>query len=61
MRRTREYTNRILDMVKDDVLDSYEALQQCLMWMSEHEVEAMYKSSFAEYEDQEEFETEDEG
>lgn len=54
-RKSRTYTNRILGLIEEGLLDETEVLTQCLMWMSEHEVQEMYEKVYAdEFEEEEE-------
>lgn len=40
--KTREYTNKILELVDEGVLDSERVMLQLLQWMSEKEVREFY-------------------
>lgn len=54
---TRKYTNKLLDLINQGVLDKNELIVNLLIWMSEDDVEKFYKmyeydSSTAEQQDQ---------
>ena len=40
---TREYTNKLLEMVEEGLLDPIDTLKSALCWMSEYDVEEMFK------------------
>lgn len=55
----REYTNKILDMVAEGILDKDMLIRDLLSWMSENDVKAYYLAydldpSRHDYEDEEE-------
>ena len=61
--KTREYTNKLLDMLDEGVIGHQTVIEACLMWMSERDVKAMYEANqFGDVldEDEEEYETQDE-
>lgn len=61
MIRTRQYTNQLLEIIEDGILDAETVLRSCLSYMSEAEVEDMAISEgFIEEEDEEDEEEEDE-
>jgi hypothetical protein len=37
----REYTNRLLEMIEEDLVDPIKVVEMCLNYMSEDEVKAM--------------------
>lgn len=41
MYRTREYTNKLLEMVEDGLLDKDTVIMACVKYMSESDVEDM--------------------
>ena len=41
----REYTNRLLEMIEEDVLDPTKIVEMCLSYMSEDEVKDMCESN----------------
>ena len=41
MKRTREATNRILEMIEEGILDPETVVKCCLAYMSEHDVKDM--------------------
>jgi hypothetical protein len=52
---TREYTNQLLEMIEEGILDAEEVLRSALIYMSEAEVEDMAKQEgFIDEEDEEE-------
>ena len=59
---TRKYTNKLLQMVDDGIVDEDTIMLACLKYMSEHEVEDMMCSSglLDLLEDEDEDEDEDE-
>ena len=52
----RKTTNRLLEMIEDHVISPMDAVQMCLQWMSEDDVEEMCKANdiFPEDEEDEE-------
>lgn len=54
-RPTREYTNKITDLVEEGLIDQTYLINQLLTWLSEHEVEEFYKTNLAD-----DFDVEDE-
>jgi hypothetical protein len=56
---TREYTNKLLEMVEEGILDRDNVIMACVKYMSEDEVrDMMHTNEFIE--DEEETEGEDE-
>jgi hypothetical protein len=56
---TRQYTNQLLEMIDNEILDAETVLRSCLSYMSEAEVQDMAESEgFIEEEDEEEDEEE---
>ena len=52
---TRQYTNQLLEMIEEGILNAEDVLRSALIYMSESEVEDMAKSEgFIEDEDEEE-------
>ena len=51
----REYTNKIIDLVDQGVLDADYLMRQLLLWMSEDDVREFYKQYY-----EEEFDEDDE-
>jgi hypothetical protein len=41
----REYTNRLLEMIEEDLLDPIKVVEMCLNYMSEDEVKDMCQSN----------------
>lgn len=41
----REYTNRLLEMIEEDMLDPIKIVEMCLNYMSEDEVKDMCQSN----------------
>ena len=41
----REYTNRLLEMIEEDMLDPIKVVEMCLNYMSEDEVKDMCQSN----------------
>lgn len=41
----REYTNRLLEMIEEDMLDPTKIVEMCLNYMSEDEVKDMCQSN----------------
>jgi hypothetical protein len=57
---TREYTNQLLEMIEEGILDAEEVLRSALIYMSEAEVEDMAKQEgFIEEDEDEEDEDEE--
>jgi hypothetical protein len=54
---TREYTNKLLEMVEEGILDRDNVISACVQYMSEDDVKDMMESN--EFIDQEDEETED--
>ena len=59
MMKTRQFTNRILEMVDDGVLDKDFLIQNLLMWMSEYDVKEFFDNTIYDVEN-DELENEDE-
>jgi hypothetical protein len=55
---TRQYTNRLLEMIEDGLLDKDNVIMACVKYMSEDDVEDMMKCN--EFLEDEEEEDEDE-
>ena len=58
----REYTNRLLEMIEEDMLDPTKIVEMCLNYMSEDEVKDMCQSNdLSDYmfEDEEDDDTDD--
>jgi hypothetical protein len=56
---TRQYTNQLLQMIDDGILDTETVLRSCLCYMSEADVQDMAESEgFIEEEEEEEEEEE---
>ena len=52
---SREYTNRMFELMDDKMIEPYDVAQMCLKWMSEYEVkEMMEQYGLAEEEEEEE-------
>ena len=51
---TREYTNKVLELVDEGIVDKDWLIQGLLMWMSEHEVEQFYDANLRPDEEEEE-------
>lgn len=59
MRKTREFTNKVLEAVEEGLLDKDTVLLACLNWLSERDVERMCEANdFFPEEDEEEEEEE---
>jgi hypothetical protein len=43
LRRPREYTNRIIELVDEGVLDRDELIRDLLMWLPERDVEEFFQ------------------
>jgi len=56
---TRQYTNRLLEMIEEGLLDKDNVIMACVKYMSEDDVEDMMKCNEFLYEDEDE-EEEDE-
>ena len=57
---TREYTNKLLEMVEEGILDRDSVIMACVKYMSEDEVkDMMHSNEFIEEEDEEETEGEE--
>jgi hypothetical protein len=54
---TREYTNKLLEMVEEGILDRDNVISACVQYMSEDDVKDMMESN--EFIDQEDEETEE--
>lgn len=58
---TRQYTNQLLELIDNGILDAETVLRSCLSYMSEAEVQDMAESEgFIEEEEEEEEEDEEE-
>ena len=51
--KTREYTNKILELVDEGIIDKDWLIQGLLMWMSERDVEQFYDANLRPDEDEE--------
>ncbi len=57
---TREYTNKILELVDEGAIDTKALAEQLLCWLSERDVEEFYRVNYADaFESEEEEEDED--
>lgn len=52
---TREYTNKILELIDEGCIDTKGLAEQLLCWLSEHDVQKFYEANYSEF-----FEDEDE-
>ena len=52
--RTREYTNKIIEMVDEGMVDRDMLIRDLLNWMSESDVEDFYDSYYGQDEDEDE-------
>jgi hypothetical protein len=53
---TREYTNKLLEMVEEGLLDRDTVIMACVKYMSESDVQDMMESNeFVPYEDEDEY------
>ena len=52
--KTREYTNKILELVDEGIIDKDWLIQGLLMWMSERDVEQFYDANLRAEEEEEE-------
>ena len=50
---TREYTNKILELIDEGMIDKDWLIPQLLVWMSEHDVKQFYEANFEEEEEEE--------
>lgn len=57
---TRQYTNQLLELIEDGILNAEDVLRSCLNYMSEAEVEDMAISEGFIEEEEDEDEDEDE-
>ena len=48
---TREYTNKILELIDEGMIDKDWLIPQLLVWMSEHDVKEFYEANFEEEDD----------
>ncbi len=46
---TREYTNKILELMDEGSIDSKSLAEQLLCWLSERDVEEFYRVNYAEF------------
>lgn len=46
--QSRKFTNKILELVEEGMLDKEEVIRMCLMWMSERDVAEMYQVNWKE-------------
>ena len=51
--KTREYTNKILELIDDGIIDKDWLIQGLLMWMSERDVEQFYDANLRADEEEE--------
>jgi len=49
---SRKYTNKILDMVDEGILDEGQLSRDLLMWMSERDVEEFYNRCIGDLEEE---------
>ena len=56
IKMSRKYTNKILEMLDDGLLNEEFLIQNLLMWMSEAEVAEFYDRTIAEIEEDEDVE-----
>ena len=50
MYKTRKYTNMLLELLENEVLDKYNVIQACLSYMSEDDVKDMCeKNEYVEW------------
>jgi hypothetical protein len=53
---TREYTNKLLEMVEEGLLDRDTVIMACVKYMSESDVQDMMEANeFVPYEDEDEY------
>ena len=57
---TRQYTNRLLEMIEEGLLDKDNVIMACVKYMSEDDVQDMMKCNEFLYEDEDEEDEEDE-
>ena len=57
--KTREYTNKILELMDEGSIDSKSLAEQLLCWLSERDVEEFYRVNYAEFFEPEEEEEDD--
>lgn len=50
----RKYTNKIIEMVDEDMLDRDTLIRDLLMWMSESDVEEFYDRNLSDFDEDEE-------
>lgn len=50
---TREYTNKILELIDEGIIDKDWLIQGLLMWMSERDVEQFYDANLRPEEEEE--------
>jgi hypothetical protein len=48
MKKTREYTCKLIDLMDEGVIDPAQLAQNLMCWMSEHEVERFFMSEYAD-------------
>lgn len=51
--KTREYTNKLIELVDDGIIDKDWLIQGLLMWMSERDVEQFYDANLQADEEEE--------
>ena len=56
--KTREYTNKIIELMDEGSIDPKPLAEQLLCWMSESDVEELWRVNFADFFDPEEEEEE---
>ena len=56
---TREYTNKILELMDEGCIDPKPLAEQLLCWLSEHDVEEFYRVNYADFFEPEEEEEEE--
>ncbi len=60
MSETRKNTNKLLEMIEEDLIDPKEVVMMCLKWMSEDEVTKMCEANEVFWIYEEEYEEDDE-
>lgn len=48
---TREYTNKILELIDEGAIDTKALAEQLLMWLSERDVEQFYRANGYDWEE----------
>jgi len=53
---TREYTNKILELINEGAIDTKALAEQLLCWLSEHDVEEFYRANgYGDWDEEEEW------